>query len=49
MNKNSVKKFIIDGFPRNEDNLSGFNKRMENKAEVKCVIFFDCPEDVSYF
>ena len=47
MNNSSVKKFVIDGFPRNEDNLSGYNKRMEGKADVKCVLFFDCPEEVN--
>lgn len=45
MNKSPVKKFIIDGFPRNEDNLTGYNKRMDGKADVKCVLFFDCPEE----
>ena len=47
MNKNSVKKFLIDGFPRNEDNLQGWNRVMEGKADVSCVLFFECAEDVS--
>ena len=42
-----MKKFLIDGFPRNEDNLSGWTKRMDGKVEVACVLFLDCPEDVS--
>ena len=47
MNKNSVKKFLIDGFPRNDNNLEGWNKEMTGKADVKCVLFFECTEDVS--
>ena len=49
MNKNSVKKFLIDGFPRNDNNLQGWNKEMDGKVDVKCVLFFDCTEDVSTF
>uniref|UniRef100_A0A452VFA9 Cytidine/uridine monophosphate kinase 1 n=1 Tax=Ursus maritimus TaxID=29073 RepID=A0A452VFA9_URSMA len=29
-------KFLIDGFPRNQDNLQGWNKTMDGKADV-CV------------
>ena len=47
MNKNNVKKFLIDGFPRNEDNLQGWNRVMEGKVDVSCVLFFECAEDVS--
>ena len=47
MNKSGEKKFLIDGFPRNEDNLQGWNRVMEGKADVKCVLFFECSEDVS--
>ena len=42
----STKKFLIDGFPRNEDNLAGWEKQMDDKAEIKFVLFFDCPEEV---
>lgn len=45
MNKNSVKKFLIDGFPRNDNNLQGWNKEMDGKVDVKCVLFFDCTEN----
>jgi len=37
--------FLIDGFPRNEDNLMGWKKAMDDKAKVKFVLFFDCPEE----
>ncbi|XP_046846578.1 UMP-CMP kinase-like [Xenia sp. Carnegie-2017] len=45
MEKSSVKKFLVDGFPRNEDNLQGWNNRMTGIVDVKCVLFFDCPEE----
>ena len=47
MNKNSVKKFLIDGFPRNEDNFQGWQRVMKGKVDVSCVLFFECAEDVS--
>lgn len=41
-------RFLIDGFPRNEDNLQGWNSSMEGKADVKFVLFFDCGNEVSH-
>ena len=38
--------FLIDGFPRNEDNLSGWNKQMEGKHKLQFVLFFDCADEV---
>ncbi|XP_070829563.1 UMP-CMP kinase [Chaetodon trifascialis] len=39
-------RFLIDGFPRNEDNLQGWNTDMDGKADVKFVLFFDCSNEV---
>ncbi|XP_078074670.1 UMP-CMP kinase [Mustelus asterias] len=39
-------KFLIDGFPRNTDNLDGWNKKMDNNADVKFVLFFDCSNEI---
>ncbi|XP_028283464.1 UMP-CMP kinase [Parambassis ranga] len=39
-------RFLIDGFPRNEDNLQGWNSVMDGKADVKFVLFFDCGDEV---
>uniref|UniRef100_A0A3P9BBH7 UMP-CMP kinase n=1 Tax=Maylandia zebra TaxID=106582 RepID=A0A3P9BBH7_9CICH len=39
-------RFLIDGFPRNEDNLQGWNSVMDGKADVKFVLFFDCSNEV---
>ena len=46
MEKSPTKKFLIDGFPRNEDNLSGWNKQMAEKTDFKFVLFFECGEQV---
>ena len=32
MNKTPGGKFLIDGFPRNADNVQGWNKIMEDKV-----------------
>lgn len=39
-------RFLVDGFPRNKDNLDGWNSVMEGKATVRCVVFLDCPQKV---
>lgn len=38
--------FLIDGFPRNQDNLEGWNRQMAAKVNLKFVIFFECDEEV---
>jgi len=38
--------FLIDGFPRNQENLEGWNEQMGEKSNVKFVLFFDCTEEV---
>ncbi|XP_053324844.1 UMP-CMP kinase [Spea bombifrons] len=38
-------KFLIDGFPRNEDNLQGWDRTMDGKADVSFVLFFDCDNE----
>lgn len=39
-------KFLIDGFPRNENNLQGWNTAMAGKVHLQFVLFFDCPLDI---
>lgn len=49
MEKDAKKfRFLIDGFPRNEDNLQGWNTVMDGKADVKFVLFFDCSNEVGH-
>ena len=40
--------FLIDGFPRNKDNLDGWERQMGEKANVKFVLFFDCDDEVKF-
>lgn len=35
-------KFLIDGFPRNKDNLDGWHRRVAEKVKLQFVLFFDC-------
>ena len=38
--------FLVDGFPRNADNLEGWYNEMGSFCSVEFVLFFDCPEAV---
>ncbi|XP_025834578.1 UMP-CMP kinase isoform X2 [Agrilus planipennis] len=38
--------FLIDGFPRNKDNLDGWNRRCANKVQLLFVLHFDCPLEI---
>lgn len=37
--------FLIDGFPRNQDNFEGWQAAMSDHAAVKFVLLFDCKEE----
>lgn len=39
-------RFLIDGFPRNQNNLDGWNSIVGTEAEVKQCLFMTCPEKV---
>ncbi|EYC05383.1 hypothetical protein Y032_0082g1550 [Ancylostoma ceylanicum] len=38
--------FLIDGFPRNQNNLEGWEQQMKGKVDVKFVLFLSCPVDI---
>lgn len=44
MDESGKHKFLIDGFPRNEENRASFEKQTGIAPEF--VLFFDCPEEV---
>jgi UMP-CMP kinase len=44
---NGKNNFLIDGFPRNRDNLDGWNSQMGDKVNLKFVLFFECDNTVS--
>lgn len=39
------KKFLIDGFPRNQDNYDGWQRVMGDLVEVPFILFMDADED----
>ena len=39
--------FLVDGFPRNKDNLDGWRREMATKTNVAFVLFIKCDPDVS--
>ena len=47
MQESGKSNFLVDGFPRNKDNLDGWNKEVGDKAHVKYVLFFECSDQVS--
>jgi len=46
MDNSPTKKFLIDGFPRNEENQELWNQVVGDSADVAFVLFFDCPDEV---
>ncbi|KAG8230174.1 hypothetical protein J437_LFUL006106 [Ladona fulva] len=46
MEKSGREHFLIDGFPRSDDNLRGWNRAMSNEVNLQFVLYFECPEDV---
>lgn len=46
MEKSGGKKFLIDGFPRDMDNLKCWEKQMRPLADVQFLLFLDCPQQV---
>ncbi|XP_065345726.1 UMP-CMP kinase [Cloeon dipterum] len=46
MLKSGADKFLIDGFPRNQNNLDGWNSAMGDKVKLLFVLFFECPQEV---
>mmetsp|Transcript_7510 Transcript_7510/g.9797 ORF Transcript_7510/g.9797 Transcript_7510/m.9797 type:complete len:528 (-) Transcript_7510:210-1793(-) len=38
--------FLVDGFPRNEDNISGWCQYMGNVASIWTTLFYACPLEV---
>lgn len=45
MQESGKDKFLIDGFPRNWDNLEGWQK-LGDRVKILCVLYFDCPLEV---
>lgn len=39
------KKFLIDGFPRSQDNIDNWNKILKNDCTVVSVLYLECSEE----
>ena len=46
MEKSGSTKFLVDGFPRDLDNLRCWEKKMSAVAEVQFLLFLDCPQEI---
>ena len=46
MTESGKETFLVDGFPRNKDNLHGWERQMSSKSNVKGVLFFECADNV---
>lgn len=46
INSSGKDKFLVDGFPRNQNNLDGWNKAMAEKVQLQFILFFDCPLEI---
>lgn len=38
-------RFLIDGFPRNQNNYDGWTSSVAKEVDFKFVLYFDCPEE----
>ena len=45
MKKYEKNNFLIDGFPRNEENLTGWNEAIGNEVNLKFVLNLDCSQE----
>lgn len=46
MEASATNRFLIDGFPRNKDNMTGWDTTIGDRVDLLFVLFLDCPENV---
>lgn len=46
MEASASTRFLIDGFPRDIDNLNCWNEQMKDCADIQFLLFLDCPHEV---
>lgn len=46
MEASAANRFLIDGFPRNKDNMIGWDTTIGDRVDLLFVLFLDCPENV---
>jgi UMP-CMP kinase len=47
MKKSGKNKFLLDGFPRDKENVDEWHKTMEDQYHIQFVLVFDCDEKTS--
>ena len=45
ISKSANKKILVDGYPRNQENMDVWDKVMKDAVDVKAALFFDCPAE----
>ena len=45
MQADGGKRFLVDGFPRNTNNVSGWQQVVRDSINLGGVLFYDCPEE----
>ncbi|KAL4476461.1 hypothetical protein ABPG74_010194 [Tetrahymena malaccensis] len=49
LNEQKTNKFLIDGYPRNEENLKGWlNATKEKELDIQALIFFECSKEIMW-
>ena len=43
---NQNNRILIDGFPRNYDNIKGWEEYMTYVCDIEMILYIDCPEDI---
>jgi UMP-CMP kinase len=46
MKKSGKTKFLVDGFPRDPDNLSCWEENMSDFTNVQFLLYLNCPQDI---
>ena len=45
ISKSDNKKILVDGYPRNQENMDVWDKVMKDAVDVRAALFFDCPAE----
>jgi UMP-CMP kinase len=40
------RRYLFDGFPRNQENWEEFEKQLADQVVVRNLLYFDCPNEV---
>ena len=41
---NGLRRYLIDGFPRNKENMEAFERIIGHEVEIRNLIYFECSE-----